>query len=304
MVSHAISEVVPSVDPPYARSQTDPRIDGIRRQRWLKYDRADSLLANLEWLFEQPRMHRMPHMLVYGPTNNGKSSIAMRFRDRHEPYFSEDGERRIMPVVYLEMPPKPSEGRFYVKVLEALGAECRVTDPVAKNEQRVYHCLKVTETKILIVDEVHNALAGSTDQHRLMLRVLKTLGNLLQLSIVAVGTAEAQLAVSSDPQMANRFVPEPLPQWGFDNEFVAFLKGMIKSFELRKDTDLKAMKDVSLARRIYFESQGYVGEAATILRLAGEAAVVGGAECITHEVLDGIGFVRPALRRDIAQDTR
>ena len=73
--------------------------------------------------------------------------------------------------------------------------------------------LWATRVNLLIIDEVHNLLAGAQVQQRRMLNLLRWLGNELQIPLVAVGTAEALHAIQSDDQLANRFEPIGLPPW-------------------------------------------------------------------------------------------
>jgi hypothetical protein len=67
---------------------------------------------------------------------------------------------------------------------------------------------------MLIVDEVHHLLAGSYREQRAALNLLKYLANDLQFSVVIVGTADAQLALETDPQMTSRFAPLEIPRCG------------------------------------------------------------------------------------------
>ena len=56
------------------------RIARIRSDRWIAYPRAMQAIDRLHELFEYPKRLRMPNLLIVGPTNNGKSMIAEKFR--------------------------------------------------------------------------------------------------------------------------------------------------------------------------------------------------------------------------------
>lgn len=71
--------------------------------------------------------------------------------------------------------------------------------------------LKTTQTKILIIDELHNILAGNNTRQREFLNIIRFLGNELQISIVGVGIKDAYLAIRSDDQLENHFDPFILP---------------------------------------------------------------------------------------------
>lgn len=58
--------------------------------------------------------------------------------------------------------------------------------------------MRMTDVRLLVIDELHNLLSGSPGQQRRLLNLLRWLGNELQIPLVAVGTVEALRAVRSD----------------------------------------------------------------------------------------------------------
>ena len=86
-------------------------------------------------------------------------------------------------IIALQMPTSPGERRFYVKLLETVGAPCRPGERVAALE-----LLKRMGPKVIVVDEMHHLLAGSGREQRVALNLLKYLSNELQCCMVAVGT--------------------------------------------------------------------------------------------------------------------
>jgi hypothetical protein len=86
----------------------------------------------------------------------------------------------------------------------------------------------------VVFDEVHNLLAGSQREQRRALNVLKTLANVLQAVIVAVGTRDALLAIQTDAQVARRFEPLELPRWSENDSFRAFVASLLKAMPLRR----------------------------------------------------------------------
>ena len=61
--------------------------------------------------------------------------------------------------------------------------------------------LREVGARMLVVDELHNVLAGRGDTRREFLNLLRFLGNELRIPLVGVGTREAYLAVRSDDQL-------------------------------------------------------------------------------------------------------
>ena len=53
---------------------------------------------------------------------------------------------------------------------------------------------------MLMIDEVQHLLSGSYRQQRQALNFVKSLGNLLRIPIVALGTPDALQVIRTDPQ--------------------------------------------------------------------------------------------------------
>ena len=58
--------------------------------------------------------------------------------------------------------------------------------------------------KVLVLDEVHNILAGPHRDQRIILNLLRFITNELRLSLVCFGISEAREAISGDIQLARR----------------------------------------------------------------------------------------------------
>ena len=69
---------------------------------------------------------------------------------------------------------------------------------------------------MIVIDEIHNILAGPKKMQLEFLNVLRFLGNSLQIPLVCVGTKDAYLAIRNDAQLENRFEPFILPVWKND----------------------------------------------------------------------------------------
>jgi hypothetical protein len=110
------------------------RIARLRSPRWIGYPRAKALLAKLDDLLTHPKTHRMPNLLIVGDTNAGKTMLANRFVQLHPADDNLDGDAAIVPVLALQAPPSPDEGRFYNTILEALCAPYTPRERVAQKQ--------------------------------------------------------------------------------------------------------------------------------------------------------------------------
>ncbi len=193
-----------------ARLPADERIHRLRADRWIGYPRAVEALNRLEALYTWPNKQRMPNLLLVGPTNNGKSMIVEKFRRAHP--ASSDADQEHIPVLVVQMPSEPSVIRFYVALLAAMGAPLRPRPRLPEMEQLALALLRKVGVRMLVIDELHNVLAGNSVNRREFLNLLRFLGNELRIPLVGVGTRDAYLAIRSDDQLENRFEPMMLPR--------------------------------------------------------------------------------------------
>lgn len=270
------------------------RIERIRAPRWIGYPRAQEILQKLEELLLYPKSHRMPNLLVIGDTNNGKTMLVHRFCDRHPADDAVERESIHVPVLYVQAPPVPDEGRFYNAILERLFAPYKPNDRVDKKQFQALKLLRAVDLRMLVIDEIHHILAGNLNRQRAFLNVLKYLGNELQIPIVAIGTRDALRAIQTDPQLANRFLPESLPRWTFGTDFLRLLASFEHMIPLREPSQLH---DTTLATRLFALSEGYIGELSDLLTLAAVAAVKSGRERIDENTLKAIDWVPPSDRK-------
>ena len=124
------------------RLPDDQRIERISGARWIGYTRAQEILTKLGDLLTYPRQPRMPNLLLYGATGNGKTMIINRFLARHPADDNPEGEAAVVPVLAVQAPPLPSERRLYDAILEALFAPYKPRDHVSKKQFQVLRILR------------------------------------------------------------------------------------------------------------------------------------------------------------------
>lgn len=269
----------------------------IRKKKWFGYQLASETLDKLEDLLTYPRSDRMPNLLITGETNNGKTSLIKEFIRRYPAQDNPAGGAVRVPVFFTQAPPTPDEGRFYDEILEALFAPYKSTDKIGKKEKMVLRLLKVIDARMLVIDEIHNILAGPMNRQQAFLNAIKNLGNNLQIPIVSLGTKEAFRAIHSDPQLANRFESVYLPKWEYGVEYLRLLSTFEYTLALKEPSNL-ARKD--LAMEILRMSEGVLGEVAKIISEAAIYALRSGQESITLDGLRKMKWVLPSKRATLA----
>ena len=84
----------------------------------------------------------------------------------------------------------------------------------------------------LVFDEVHNLLAGSPREQRVILQLFRHLSNELKASLVCLGVADARDAIAGDIQLARRLDQLVLPRWKGDEEFQEMVTAILRSLPL------------------------------------------------------------------------
>ncbi len=270
------------------------RILKIRSERWIGYPKAKQILAKLEDLLIYPRTNRMPNLLIVGDTNNGKTMLVQRFKNLHPAIDNPSVEGIQAPVLLVQAPPVPDEGRFYNAILEMLFAPYRPSERVDKKQFQALKLLRYVGLKVLIIDEVHHILAGNMNRQKAFLNVIKYLGNELQISIIGVGTKDAFRALQTDPQLSNRFEPVTLPRWEMDHDFQRLVASFERMLPLKQASNL-AQQD--MASSLYAMSEGYIGELSRLLSEASVLAINSGTETISAKILQQVDWTPPSKRK-------
>lgn len=270
------------------------RLERLRGDRWIGYTRAQQALAKLEELYTHPQRERMPNLLIVGPSNNGKSMIVVKFKRSKMVTTVHPTAAETIPIVHLQMPSDPTIQRFYARLLDAIGALFPPRARIAELETLALRILRRIGMRLLVIDEVHNLLAGSGVQQREFLNLLRFLGNELKVPLVCVGTRDAYLAIRSDDQLENRFQPMTLPVWQDDDEFAALLASFGAVLPLRRPSPFD---DSGIRRYIIDKSEGTIGEIAELLRRAAVVAIETEEEAITRRVLRLSEYESPTERR-------
>jgi Bacterial TniB protein len=302
-VNKTVQNAAPEAEalPPAAQPTDEERTQRVRSARWIGYPTAKRILERLEDLLTYPPTHRMPGLLIVGDTNNGKTMIVNRFERLHPADDNPEGETIGLPVLIVQAPPMPSEGRFYDAILTKLAAPFRHNDSPGRKQFQIITILRRVGLRMLIVDEIHDILAGSLLQQHNFRNTIKHLSNELKIPIVGVGTREAFNAFQTDPQLANRFEPVFLPRWtvgdGVNPEADPLLQ-LLASFEcmlpLKRQSNLT---EPALALKVLSMSEGLIGEISAILTKVAVKAITSGRERIDVRVLEEIEFTSPSERK-------
>jgi hypothetical protein len=89
---------------------------------------------------------------------------------------------------------------------------------VVEMEIQTLRNLRRMEARLLLLDEVHNILAGSAKERRSLLNTLRYVSNELKISLVCHGISDTREAIGGDAQLAWRLEELALRHWKGDEE--------------------------------------------------------------------------------------
>jgi hypothetical protein len=274
----------------------EERIAFMLNEKWFLYPVAKEILKELEFHLKHPKKNRMKGRLIVGGTNNGKTSIVNKFIRSHMPY--DDENVKITPVVAVSAPESSNPSDLYGSILHKLGVPYKNTDRATKKKEKVEGIFLLCGTNMLIIDEIHNIIVAPVQKQKAFMVALKNLSNELMIPIILVGTADALHAINTDSQISNRFPPLVVPKWKYDRAFLSLLASIEKTLPLRKQSNMATSKEIS--NYILDYSEGYIGEIIDLINLAAQYAIEQKIESITMETLKKSNFVRPSMRKNIA----
>lgn len=271
------------------------RMKSVLTPRWISYPHATDILRRMEDLFDYPEHHRPTNLVVVGEANNGKTLLGHRFVKRHPRNHDVMEARTTVPVLMVNAPLVPDEGRLYNELLDGFNSSYSLKDEPEKKRRQLKRQLREAQTRVIVIDEIHNIIVGFTRRQQAMLVVLKQLGADLGIHIVALGTMAAYRAVQSDEQIGTRFEGIELPTWRYDDSFRVMLQQYETTLPLKLPSNLQEDK---LARLIHGRSEGLIGEVAKLLASASRRVIGTADERITYDVVaNDPGYVPPSVRR-------
>jgi len=250
----------------------------VLEDRWVNYPAGSKVLNELQYTLERPQCNRPLGMAVIGDSNNGKTEILKRFIQINQTKRFDD--RANVRILDIEAPPTPHLGHLYSKMLGRIGDPRAESGTVGLRLERMLILLRRLEVESLVLDEIHNVLAGSHVQQRGFMNMLKHISNELKAPVIISGTEEVSNVIGTDFQILSRYPIFRLPQWVPDNNMAEFLYRLEGSLPLREESNIWKM-----TTEIYKLSGGVVGNFVSIIKRAAFDSIKSGEEKITLEAL-------------------
>ena len=260
----------------------DERSYFIRSKRWVAYPKAIEILGHLNALLKHPRTTRMPSLAVYGDSGMGKSMLVEKFKDDYALSTREKPRRPKAKLLVVELAGRPNERRLFAQILAVLGAPQNPRATIVELERTTVRLLGDLGVQVLVLDEIHNVLAASWREQRVVFNTLRYLSNELKLSLVCFGIMEARQAINGDVQLARRFDSVSLPRWVAGKEFEQLVLAIVRNLPLKEPSVLT----VKGLRRVLLASDGVSARIFRMLNDVAIEAIETGVERITDEALE------------------
>jgi hypothetical protein len=247
-------------------------IERLSRQPYLELDRVKHCHT---WMYEI-LLSRMTGLLL-GESRSGKTVTCKAFTNRCNQQAKTKG-KRVMPVVYIQVPKNCGSRDLFIKILKALGHRA-TSGTITDLRERTLDTLELFQVQMLIIDEAnHLKLETFSD-----VRHIYDDDN-LGLSVLLVGTTNRLTrVVERDEQVENRFLERYELDKLEDKEFqqiaqiwVRDVLGMSEASKLVKGETLKLLKKTT---------KKLIGRLDMILRKAAIRSLLKGYKTLDEEVL-------------------
>lgn len=247
---------------------------------FVNYPRAQTLLWKLEKTLRQPQP---PHLLLYGPPNNGTTSLLCRFSALHPP--SEDPERRTQPVIYIAAPPGLGEERLYKTILRVIQAPGPSHKPAVGAAEQASYVLRAIGCRVLIVDDINHLRRALAAANGKGLRLLLEFAARAELSLILAGCVTSDQAARE----FSMFERHELPRWNLDPDFADLVERLSEAAGL---TILPTDRSAVLAH-LHRRTDGVLGAIMEIFQLCAKELPT---RRLTPDALASIDWQRPSQR--------
>lgn len=255
---------------------------------WISYDRAKEILSRLRSSLDRGGAKR-DHLAIVGHTGNGKTYTIDHFIKVERKKFLEKFPDKSFPVVRIQQPPQPNEGRLYTALLVATNTPHRASDNVARKFAQVIRVLSGAGIKMIIIDDVHDAIRGPYAAQRQYLTVIRHLMESTGVTIVLAGLESILAFLDYDEQIRRRIDIVELPRWNPDTQFRRLLASFEQRIPLRRESKLSG---AGLSGLICNYGEGLLFPIWKLLVKASLYAIDSGKECIDEDVIRACGWVR------------
>lgn len=276
------------------RRPIEERIAHVNRKVWIPYAEGDHAVQKIQAVVDHPRQKRMPCVLVPAASNNGKSTVLERAREKNPPTFDEKGLELTMPIAEISAPPSAEEDEYFERIIGVFDVPYNPGDRLKQHRYQAMTLLERYKVRAMFIDEFNLIAEGTPSAQRKFLSRIRIMSADLEMAIVGAGTRESINFLNMDPQFASRFEIAPLPKWTSEKRTRSLLASLERDLPFPDDSHLA--KKGTLFDRILEESEGTIGDLIEIAKRLACHALREGKPKIIVDMFEKIGWVRRSRR--------
>jgi len=236
-------DIPPETEPESVNDDVNERIRQLGRRRVLE---LPQMVEFHTWL-DGKRLARRSGRVV-GESRTGKTVSCDTYHLKCK-VIQRPGEAPIIPVMYWHCHDKLSVSSLFVGLLESLQYQA-TRGRIPELRERVYHVLRSCQVEMIIFDEAQRATTQAMSE-------MRDISDLLNISVVLVGTDRLNIVIQRDEQVLYRF----LSAYRFSRLGSEELQEMTALWEkyvlqLPETSDLTNVKAQSLLLQA---TRGYIG---------------------------------------------
>lgn len=235
-----------------------------------------------------------------GPSRVGKSTIAKMLLAKYPSVMQ--GDIKSCPVVYMEVPGKPTYKGLLTAILEKLGAKSLRSDPSTRMIERIAYFVKKLDTRLLILDEFQHLHRVHGISREGLYDSIKTILNKCGCPILAVGVEDSISVIDSDVQLQGRCIyrrllrpfQSPEVTQGANaqtqkvaapsfQEFRGVIRQLVATYNFSQASNLDSFV---VARKLYLATDGLFGRLTDVIDRAALEAQWRALSHITNEMVD------------------
>jgi len=216
--------------------------------------------------------YKARHLFIVGKSGTGKTTLAQRYSERFPSYDATIDEYgtavTMMPVVFANFPNPFTIVEFYQTIVRALGGLQLKKAKIGDVKRQAFTLLREQGVEMLILDEANSILSGRYVKLNEAMEAVKHVSNMVNVSIVLVGTPESRQLVDQNFQYFRRFPTVELH--GFpncDEDFCSLLTAIEKQISPPKFLGL-GDPNTMLPEILHEMSGGLLGVLTPILQIA------------------------------------